>query len=702
MKLLRPQCYFGFIVAGVIAFHLALLSATSNAQTRTHNLGDYKLRIEANDQLNTNDVDPTGEWPQDHFRYGTIVFYNSGHTVGKWVDSTGVDHIKETFLSPVSFNETEPYGIKEYRRHEPPEVWVYANGVLQRSSQQFTGIVDPNLPSDQMVEVRYKSYPGFDVLKRSYSFSNPNHNDYVIHVNRFKCTFDWDQDSKPDTDPAQTMENIYFLIGYSCQTAEGTYITYSQWYEEAKDDWATFETYPSKLVTGARDLQVSYCWDGDHPELTAFEEGGQEFDDTGDPRFAIGEEGSTPMPSGEFVSSAYAGFAALHVDKSSADKTDDLTQPVSIMANMSIYNVWDSDFPGFATAWDWAASRTRQTVEEQSGWPDDAMSQEDEFPFQAFGPYNMSLGDSVVIVYAVGANGISRKLAIEKGLAWRDWYRGAAGADFDNDAKNELLATGRDSLFQTMDRALWTWKRGLNIPDPLPAPDLTVKSGPNVIYLEWEDLSAIGDYDTNVPDLDHYEIYRKQGNFLVDEYTEINTNGTHLLWEPIAVVPKTQNTFIDSNVVRGEAYHYAVIAVDNGSQNTDGLFPGQKLASSKYANRSELAAYAFEPGKDNAKAVRIVPNPYIVKAGEFNFTGEDNKLLFVNLPAYCKLRIYTVTGDLIKTIDHQSGSADENWDQITEYNQLVASGVYILQVDDARDVNGKPVTGSIEKFVIIR
>lgn len=699
MKLLKPQLY---IAISVICLLLMFQVSSSLAQSRTHNLGDYKLRIDAVDYINTNEVDPTGEWPQDHFRYATIVFYNSGHAIGKWIDSTGTEHVKEDNLYPVSYNQTEPYGIKEYRRHKPPEVWVYANGQMQLSSRRFNGIIDPNLPADQMIELHYKSYPGFEVTKRSYSFSNPNHDDYVIHVCKYKCTFDWDQDPQVDTDASQTLQDVYFVVGYSCQTAEGTWITYSRWYEEAKDDWATYEMYTPQLVSGGRPLAISYCWDGDHPEITEFEEGGQEFDDTGDPRFAIGEGGDTPMPSAEFISTAYAGFAALHVDKSPNDHSDDLNQPISIIGNMNIYNVWDSDFPGFATVWDWASSATKQTVEDQSGWPDDAMAQEDEFPFQAFGPYNFSLGDSVTIVYVTGANGISRQLAIEKGLEWRDWYRGEPGATFDNDAKNKLLATGKDSLFQTFDRALWAWSRNLDIPDPLPAPDLTVKSGPNVIYLEWEDLSNVGDFDTGVPDLDHYVIYRKQGNFLVDEYNELREDGVHLLWEPIAIVPKTQHTYVDSNVVRGEAYHYAVTAVDNGSQNTNGLFPGQPLESSRYANRSELAAFAFEPGKADAKTVRVVPNPYIVRAGEFNFTGEDNRLLFVNLPAYCTLRIYTVTGDLIKTIQHTSGSADETWDQVTDSNQLIASGVYIVQVADAKDIDHNPVSGNIEKFVIIR
>lgn len=673
------------------------------AQSRTHAVGDFSLRIEAGETINTNDVQPTGAWPQDHFRYDNIVFHNGGFTVGSWIDENSTVHNKEEFFDPVSYNQEEPYGIEEYRRFEPPLVYVFTEGRLVLSSRPFNGVIDPNIPADQMIVNRYKALPGFDVLRKSYSFSNLNHDDYVIHVVRYKTTFDWDQDPEPDTDTGQTLEDVYFFEGYSFQTAEGTYITYSRWYEEGKDDWATYEEYAPQIANPDRNLFISYGWDGDHPEIEEFETGGPAFDDTGDPRFAIGEEGTTPVPSGEFISSAYGGFAALHVDRSVSDKSDDVNQPTSIVANISIYNVWDSDFPGFATIWDWAASGTRQTVEDQSGWPDDPMSQEDEYPFQAFGPYDLALGDSVTIVYAVGANGISRELAIEKGLEWRSWYRGESGADFDDDAKNSLLATGKDSLFQTMDRALWAWQQNLDIPDPLPAPSLTVTSGPNRIMLEWEDMSGVGDPDTDLPDLDHYRIYRKRGSFLVDSYNELNPQGTHELWELIAQVPNTQTTYTDTAVARGVAYHYAVTAVDDGTQNTNGLFPGQKLESSRYANRSEVAAYAFAPGENTANKVRVVPNPYIVRAGDYSFGGDDDdKLLFVNLPAYCTLRIFTVTGDLIETIEHSSGSADESWYELTNFNQLVASGVYILQVDNARNVNGESISGTIEKFVIIR
>ena len=702
MGQIKPQRWPVLLVLLLAGVMLAAFSTPAFSQSKVHNLGKFKYQVDANDAISTSGDDAGNAWPQDYYRYWEIHFYNTMFMVGSWTDADGNVHSKDEILDPQSFINGEGYGISDYRRYEPPQVWVYAQGKLQLSSKPFNGEVLPDLPSDQMVELHYKAYPGFDVVKKSFSYTNENHEDYIIFYNRFLCTFDWDEDPDPDAPTDQTIQNMYIAFGYTFQNAEGTWITYQRWYEEAKDDWATYEVFTPQLSSPGRNLNITYGWDGDDPDVTAFEVGGQEFDDTGDPRFAIGEGGSSPMPSGEFISAEYAGFAALHVDKSPADHSDDFTQPTAVLTNINIYNVWDSDYPGFATSWDWAASGYKQTVQDQAGWPDDASGVEAEMPFQAFGPFNFQLGDSIVIVYAVGVNGISRDLAIAKGLEWRDWYRGGTST-FDDAAKNDLLATGRDSLVESMDRALWAWGRGLKIPAPLPAPDLTVTSGPNVVYLEWEDLSQTGDANTGVPDLDHYNIYRKRGAYLVDTYDELNANGTHLLWQKIAEVPGDETKYTDSSVVRGESYHYAVTAVDDGTQNIDGVHPGQKLESSKYANRSVVAAIPFLPGEPTTDRVRVVPNPFIIGAGDYNFTGNAvNQLLFANLPPYCTLRIYTATGDLIKTIEHQTGSADEIWDQVTESTQYVASGVYILQIANAKDLQKNGLPTANVKFVIIR
>jgi hypothetical protein len=97
----------------------------------------------------------------------------------------------------------------------------------------------------------------------------------------------------------------------------------------------------------------------------------------------------------------------------------------------------------------------------------------------------------------------------------------------------------------------------------------------------------------------------------------------------------------------------------------------------------------------------VVPNPATVAAGGLGFAGTPNKILFVNLPVKCTLRIYTETGDLVKTIDHY-GTADHEWDQRTDENQYVTSGIYILAVTDCEGLDGQSLDNQFVKFVLVR
>jgi len=177
-------------------------------------------------------------------------------------------------------------------------------------------------------------------------------------------------------------------------------------------------------------------------------------------------------------------------------------------------------------------------------------------------------------------------------------------------------------------------------------------------------------------------------------------DGEKRKWRVIAEVPGTQNYYIDEDVTRGEPYYYAVTVVDDGSEN-NGLIPGP-LESSQYTNRSQQPAIPFEPGEGATDNIRVVPNPYFASAGDYNFSDDSNNLLFVNLPPFATLRIFNAKGDLVKRIEHTSGSADEIWDQVTDYNQLAASGVYILHVSNARDAEMNALPDAVVKFVIVR
>jgi hypothetical protein len=90
-----------------------------------------------------------------------------------------------------------------------------------------------------------------------------------------------------------------------------------------------------------------------------------------------------------------------------------------------------------------------------------------------------------------------------------------------------------------------------------------------------------------------------------------------------------------------------------------------------------------------------------VAAGGLGFAGTPDKILFVNLPVRCKLRIYTETGDLVNTIDHY-GTGDEQWNQRTVSNQYVVSGIYILAVTDCQGLDAQPLPNQFVKFILVR
>jgi hypothetical protein len=108
--------------------------------------------------------------------------------------------------------------------------------------------------------------------------------------------------------------------------------------------------------------------------------------------------------------------------------------------------------------------------------------------------------------------------------------------------------------------------------------------------------------------------------------------------------------------------------------------------------------------------IRIVPNPYNIAAADMQYPGEPDKIMFLNIPGHCLIKIYTENGDLINTISHENGSGDQAWNSITSSRQVVVSGVYIVHFTVTADYVD-PITGklkyakgetSFQKMIIIR
>jgi hypothetical protein len=95
----------------------------------------------------------------------------------------------------------------------------------------------------------------------------------------------------------------------------------------------------------------------------------------------------------------------------------------------------------------------------------------------------------------------------------------------------------------------------------------------------------------------------------------------------------------------------------------------------------------------------VVPNPFIVRH-ELMANKENPSLMFTNVPSKCKISIYTLAGDLVDIVNHETSGTSTSgtalWDLRNSNFQRVASGIYLFVVDD---LNGEKRVG---KFAVVR
>ncbi len=128
-----------------------------------------------------------------------------------------------------------------------------------------------------------------------------------------------------------------------------------------------------------------------------------------------------------------------------------------------------------------------------------------------------------------------------------------------------------------------------------------------------------------------------------------------------------------------------------------------KPYSPKDKYQFETVAEKIDPKKEQLKNIKVVPNPYIVR-NTWERSGDYARLMFINLPERYVIRIYTLAGDHVRTIDSQTAAANNLetgpgwvfWNLLTHNDQKVVPGVYIFQIE----VPG--VGNHIGKFAIVR
>jgi hypothetical protein len=124
------------------------------------------------------------------------------------------------------------------------------------------------------------------------------------------------------------------------------------------------------------------------------------------------------------------------------------------------------------------------------------------------------------------------------------------------------------------------------------------------------------------------------------------------------------------------------------------FFNGEKYLFSSTALNEKISTDSYTLDK-----VKVVPNPYYIRA-QWDTDRFNKHINFTHLPEKCRIRIFTTSGILIRTIEHDEQKGDpagyHRWTLRNKENLDIASGLYIYQVEDLK--SGKIKTG---KFAVV-
>ncbi len=112
-------------------------------------------------------------------------------------------------------------------------------------------------------------------------------------------------------------------------------------------------------------------------------------------------------------------------------------------------------------------------------------------------------------------------------------------------------------------------------------------------------------------------------------------------------------------------------------------------AQDAYRFKTQAARVDEAQASGTLDQIRVVPNPYVVTNAIEPLDLQnprdrgERRLYFDLLPQKCTIRIFTVTGELVDVIEHDSAidNGQAFWDLTTRDNFPVAYGVYIYHVD---------------------
>lgn len=275
------------------------------------------------------------------------------------------------------------------------------------------------------------------------------------------------------------------------------------------------------------------------------------------------------------------------------------------------------------------------------------------------------------------------------------------------------------------------------LPTPPTTPKVKVVPDNQKATIYWDRRAEFSiDPISGKQDFEGYKLYRTQAGFDLTQsqdlqnslvvLAEFDSTGNSIgyntgfsevrLDEPVTFPNDTTKYFYKFEIptlLNGWQYVFSVTAFDEGDPEND----LDVLESSSIANYERIVPGTPAVEDENIE-IGVYPNPYYANAVWDGSSERLRKLYFYNLPEECEIIIYTLAGDIVKTMLHDASSngsdtrwfqnyasdgkqqfagGEHAWDLVTDNDQAVATGLYLFTVKNSK-------TGDIKtgKFLIVK
>ncbi|MCK5686526.1 fibronectin [bacterium] len=639
------------------------------------------------------------QWPAWYSEQDNFVIDRSFIACRNFTDAEDVYWDYKGLYFTASNNITEETAMSNIlsAKFESPSVKV--DGTLKLTDSYVDTLHDENLPFDRILTNKVRTCIGVDIIRKVYAFSQPYHDNYFIYEYTFKNSGNVDKDDDIEL-PDNVVEDFYYGNMPRYATSQE-----ARWTTDGPISWGAHQWIHHTSQADNPEIPYFYTWLGKVENLASI------YDNIGGPIRDY------DIQKGRLSAPQFAGCAMLHASTSATDDTNDLSK----------FKVGWHDGDTYPKPW---AGENKQVWEMLSGDNIFKNSGSYETPMYdgmtwnnipqkvpsigaggaaglySVGPYTLNIGEEVTFVMVEAVAGLDRVSCINIGRKWLSDFNGisqafilpdnSSGTDR-NEYKNSWVYTGIDSILQTFQRAKANYESNYGLASAPPPPDfITIESLGDKIALSWSPNA-----ETYV-NFGGYRIYRAV-TASDSIYHEIFSCG----------INDAVNYYEDKTAIRGLSYYYYIVSLSDGSLNINSsINPVGQLESGRAYTQTVEPAYLRRQSGESMDGIRIVANPYSIGNIDWQYgTGDDrDRIYFLDVPGHCTIKIFTERGDLIKTISHESGSGDKEWNLDTESRQVLVSGVYIAYFEVTEDIldpfSGNTVLkkgdATYKKFVVIR